>query len=65
MENYKIGIKESSHVRKASLNISSNQESNKPVANTHWRKILFFQFLSINYWSKDPYILLLAGVNAL
>ena len=27
-------------------------------------KILIFHFLSINYWSKDPYILLLTGVKA-
>lgn len=65
MENYKIGIKESSHVRKASLNIPQIKESNKPAANTQWRKIFIFQFPSINYWSKDPYILLLAGVKAL
>lgn len=43
---------------------SSNQESNKPVANTHWRKILIFQFLSVNYWSKEPYTLILTGVKA-
>ena len=35
------------------------------MANTHWRKILILQFLSINYWSKEPHTLLLTGVKAL
>lgn len=64
-ENHKTGIKESSHVRKASLNIPQIKRVQQTCGNTHWRKILIFQFLSINYWVKSLTPLLLTGVKAL